>query len=71
MCALHSVRMLDVVALAEIRKLGRNEELGRFLEGLQYRLPELSEAISHRYLTHAGPTRHLGENLATNSDGRH
>ena len=66
MSALHSVRMLDVTAMAEIKKLGRNEELSRFLEGLEYRIPELSDAISHRYLTHSGPTQHLGENLAAN-----
>ena len=69
MSALHSIRMLDVVAMAQIKKLGRNEELSRFLEGLEYRLPELSDAISHRYLTHAGPTRHLGDILSAGPDG--
>jgi uncharacterized circularly permuted ATP-grasp superfamily protein/uncharacterized alpha-E superfamily protein len=61
MAALHSVRMLDVQALAEIHTLGASDQLQHVCQRLESRLPELSDAITHRYLIHAGPAHQLAE----------
>lgn len=61
MSALHSIRMLNVETLAEIHNMGANHQLLRFLEGLELRLPEISDAVSQRYLTHAGQVRQLAD----------
>jgi uncharacterized alpha-E superfamily protein len=61
MAALHSVRMLDVQALAEIHTLGGSDQLAHVCQRLESRLPELSDAITHRYLIHAGPAHQLAE----------
>jgi hypothetical protein len=31
------------------------------LRGIETTLPKLSDAVSHRYLIHSGPTRRLAE----------
>ena len=61
MTLLHNVRMTDVTALAEQYSLGHWEPLGRILEDIEERLPRLSDAIYHRYLIHAGPSRQLSD----------
>lgn len=59
--ALQAVRMLDVEALAGSQESGDRDRLLRVLKGLETRLPALSNAISHRYLIHAGPAHQLAE----------
>ncbi len=59
MTLLHSVRILDVRAVAELHALGEHDHLKRALEKLAKRLPELSDALGHRYLIHAGLPRQL------------
>ena len=61
MSTAHSLRMLDVQAMAELTGSATHPPLLRFLEGLETRLPELSVAISQRYLTHAGQVRQLDD----------
>ena len=61
MSAAHSLRMLDVQALTQLTGSATHPPLLRFLEGLETRLPELSVAISQRYLTHAGQVRQLDD----------
>jgi uncharacterized circularly permuted ATP-grasp superfamily protein/uncharacterized alpha-E superfamily protein len=63
MTLLHHVRMADVNGLAEMFSLGQWEPLGRLLEDIDRRLPRLSDAIYHRYLIHAGPSRQLSDIL--------
>ncbi|MEX0728321.1 MAG: circularly permuted type 2 ATP-grasp protein [Planctomycetaceae bacterium] len=59
MSALHSVRMADVVVLSEMHKEGERDYLDRLLTRIATMLPTLSDAISHRYLIHAGAPRQL------------
>jgi uncharacterized circularly permuted ATP-grasp superfamily protein/uncharacterized alpha-E superfamily protein len=61
MSVLHMVRMIDVQALADMHSLGDCEPLDKLLRRLEKRLPELSEALSHKYLIHAGTARQLAE----------
>jgi len=56
---LYAVRNLDVLALDP--NPGRDGELNGLLQQLAYGLPELSEAITHRYLHHSGVTRHFAD----------
>ncbi len=58
---LHKVRMTDVTALAEHYSLGQWAPLGRLLEDIEEWLPRLSDAVYHRYLIHAGPSRQLSD----------
>jgi uncharacterized alpha-E superfamily protein len=59
--ALHSVRMMDVAALAEAHEAGDAGQLLLLLEQLESRLPEISDAISHRYLVHAATSHQFSE----------
>lgn len=59
--ALHAVRMLDVTTFDLPSSNAPAGNLQHILEGLEDGLPKIAEAISHRYLTHARPARHLGE----------
>ena len=61
MTLLHSVRMLDIQAIAEAHSLGDYETLERLIETWESQLPKLSEAISHRYLVHAIPSHQLSD----------
>ena len=61
MSLLHTVRMTDVLVLAELHMLGEHEHLQNILSRLADELPKLAEAISHRYLIHAGLPRQLSE----------
>ena len=56
---LHDVRLADVPTFTEAYHLGAVEPLAELLEGMGRDLPALSEAISLRYLVHAGSPRHL------------
>lgn len=53
----HTIRMADVAALCETRGGGIRQQLDRLLFRLSDQLPKLSEAISNRYLIHAGVPR--------------
>ncbi len=53
MTLLHSVRMIDIQALAEAHSLGEYDLLASLCEEWESMLPKLYEAISHRYLVHA------------------
>ena len=55
-----SLRLTDVDALVETNSDGRREQLERFVISLEEQLRELSNSISHCYLTHTVPTRQLG-----------
>jgi uncharacterized alpha-E superfamily protein len=61
MSALHTVRMLDVQELAGVNGQGDRDALDKLLRRLERRLPELSDAVSHKYLIHAGTSRQLAE----------
>jgi uncharacterized circularly permuted ATP-grasp superfamily protein/uncharacterized alpha-E superfamily protein len=55
------VRHIDSTALARAYLEGDSEPLERLFNKIEGSLPKLSDAISHRYLIHAGPTQRLAE----------
>jgi uncharacterized circularly permuted ATP-grasp superfamily protein/uncharacterized alpha-E superfamily protein len=57
MSLLHSVRMVEVEQLAAGRSNSAKEQLDRLLSRITEQLPKVAEAISHRYLIHAGAPR--------------
>ena len=59
MTLLHSIRTLDIEVISEVHGLGEHEFLERLTKEWESQLPKLSEAISHRYLVHAGPAHQL------------
>lgn len=59
MSLLHKVRMLDVRSMANDHSIGEYHHLEKLAEDLKAQLPKLAEAISHRYLVHAGPAHQL------------
>jgi uncharacterized alpha-E superfamily protein len=61
MSLLHSIRMVDIQAIAEVHNLGEHHHLERLVDNFESQLPKLSEAISHRYLVHAGPAHQLAD----------
>ena len=61
MSLLHSIRIVDVQATAQLHGLGESRQLEELCSNLESQLPKLSEAISHRYLVHAGPEHQLAE----------
>ncbi len=60
-----ALRLLTTVQLADVQQLavqdgnGRRLELGAFLKNLYEELPQLSDAISHHYLSHLQVSRQL------------
>jgi uncharacterized alpha-E superfamily protein len=56
---LHAVRTFDVLDLGP--DPGRSGELSGLLQQLAYGLPELSDAITHRYLHHSGTSRQFAD----------
>lgn len=56
---LSAVRTFDVLELG--RDPGSNSELTSLLQQLAYGLPELSDAITHRYLHHSGVSRQFSD----------
>lgn len=54
------LRLTDVESLCSVERDGRRSALDDLFERLETRLTSLSEAISHTYLVHAGPSRQLG-----------
>lgn len=55
----HRIRMIDILELSEEYELGRVEPLATLLEAIGADLPALSNAITLKYLSHAGPPRQL------------
>ena len=62
-----TLRMLTAVRLAQVDRLcqgdssGRREQLDTLLRQLLMDLPALSDTITHHYLSHAEPSRHLAQ----------
>lgn len=61
MSALNTIRMVEVDVLCELHRDGQRTHLERLLARLAAQLPKLSDAISHKYLIHAGPLRQLAD----------
>ena len=59
--ALHTIRMTDVQALATTNSGAKLSPIERLATGLDTQLSKLSNAISNRYLIHAGPAYQLSE----------
>ena len=59
MTLLHAVKLFDVMDLAPDPT--RTADLTGLLQQLSYGLPELSDAIGHRYLHHSGTSRQMGD----------
>ena len=55
------VRHIDSPELARAYLDGETDPLERVFSKIEGSLPKLSDAISHRYLIHAGPTQRLNE----------
>ena len=53
------VKLADIYVLAEVSRDGRRIQLEKLAKRLEEHLPKLSDAVSGRYLTHAGPPRHF------------
>jgi uncharacterized circularly permuted ATP-grasp superfamily protein/uncharacterized alpha-E superfamily protein len=59
--AIHnSVRLADVFELAQVDSKGERGSLQRLLARVSEQLPKLSDAVSNRFLIHAGQQRHFG-----------
>ena len=56
---MHSLRMLDVVSLAEMPDAERQAKLGRLLTNLDRELQKLSREISNHYLVHTSKSRRM------------
>ncbi len=56
----NSVRLVDIYSLAQTDESGTRSQLHKLLVRLEDRLPKLSDAISSRFLIHAGLPRHFG-----------
>lgn len=54
---LNSVRLTDAIELGFTESDGRRQQLEKLLQRLNEQLPRLSDAISNRYLIHAGTPR--------------
>lgn len=57
---LTSLRLADIDVLCQIGRNGRRSSLDTLLAQLLTDLSGLSDTITHQYLAHAEPTRHLG-----------
>jgi uncharacterized circularly permuted ATP-grasp superfamily protein/uncharacterized alpha-E superfamily protein len=55
-----SLRLVDVETLAAVDNQGLRRELQNFLEPTMAQLRQLSDSITHSYLTHTRPSRQLG-----------
>jgi uncharacterized alpha-E superfamily protein len=59
MSLLHGIRMVDIRVVTKLNDRDAVDYLGHVLGEMEANLPKLSEAISHKYLIHAGPARQL------------
>ncbi len=60
LAAFNSIRLADVFELAQVDGKGERTSLLRLLSRVCEQLPKLSDAISNRFLIHAGQQRHFG-----------
>ena len=60
----NSVRMMDIFKCSQLNSKSQRQRLDRLLEGLEKRLPRLSDAVASRFLIHAGLPRHFGSSTA-------
>lgn len=58
---LNAVRLADVFELTQTNSRGEREALDRLLKRLCDQLPRFSDAVSGRFLIHAGLPRHFGK----------
>ncbi|OYW18532.1 MAG: hypothetical protein B7Z55_10450 [Planctomycetales bacterium 12-60-4] len=65
MAALHAVRMLSAEDLVGVHTNNERRGLDRLLTRVSAMLPKLADAISHKYLIHAGIPKQLTEIRAT------
>lgn len=63
MSLLHTVRMADATDLAQQYAVGDTYEISDLFHQIAMKLPQLSDAIAHKYLIHAGPFRLLSDIL--------
>lgn len=56
----NSVRLVDIYDVSELDRSGNRPQLQKVLARLDEQLPRLSDALSSRYLIHAGLPRHFG-----------
>ncbi len=56
----NSVRLVDVYEVSQVDNAGNRPKLQKLLARLDERLPQLSDALSSRFLIHAGLPRHFG-----------
>jgi uncharacterized circularly permuted ATP-grasp superfamily protein/uncharacterized alpha-E superfamily protein len=61
MSMLHRLRMCDIEAMCDAYVIGDQQPLQSLLAEMLQQLPTLSNAISLRYLVHAGPSQQLGD----------
>ena len=61
MAMLHHIRMVDIEAVSQFRSLGDDGPLESLLLRISKDLPLLSNAISHRYLVHTGPSQQMAD----------
>jgi uncharacterized circularly permuted ATP-grasp superfamily protein/uncharacterized alpha-E superfamily protein len=61
MACLNTIRMTTVRRLVQADYNGYRTTLERLLMRLTFKLPQLSNAIVHKYLMHTGPARQLSE----------
>ena len=54
------VRLVDIYAISQLDEAGTRPQLQKLLARLEDRLPKLSDAVSSRFLIHAGLPRHFG-----------
>jgi uncharacterized circularly permuted ATP-grasp superfamily protein/uncharacterized alpha-E superfamily protein len=59
MTMLTNVRLAEIEALCQIGRNGRRSRLEAMLTRLLDDVPKFSDSITHHYLSHAEPTRHL------------
>jgi len=60
MSTANSVRLLDIYEVSDRDRVGNRPKLQKLLAMLDERLPRLSDAVSSRFLIHAGLPRHFG-----------
>lgn len=58
------IRLIDIYELSQLDSAGKRPHLSKLLGSLEKQLPKLSDAVSSRFLIHAGLPRHFGSSAA-------
>jgi uncharacterized alpha-E superfamily protein len=61
MSMLHTIRMFDIESVCDAFSLGDHQPLQKLVDDFSHQLPNLSHAVTLRYLVHAGPSQQLGD----------